>query len=73
MVLHTLKKSLLIVKLHSFQNASIEIKQMSFIYQHNRVIVKKPICKMQNKNNFTNKEFILSLKRNPLTVKGLYL
>ena len=27
------KKSLLIVKLRSFQNLSIEIKQISFVYQ----------------------------------------
>ena len=30
------KKSLLILKLPSFQNASIEIKQISFVYQQNR-------------------------------------
>ena len=33
------KKSLLIVKLGSSQNASIEIKQVSFVYQQNRFTV----------------------------------
>ena len=33
------KKSLLIVKLRSFQNASIEIKQISFVYQQNRLTI----------------------------------
>ena len=33
------KKSLLIMKLGSFQNASIEIKQISFFYQQNRFTV----------------------------------
>ena len=33
------KKSLLIVKLGSFQNASIEIKQISFVYEQNRFTV----------------------------------
>ena len=30
------KKNLLIVKLRSFQNASVEIKQIFFVYQQNR-------------------------------------
>ena len=33
------EKSLLIVKLGSFQNASIEIQQISFVYQQNRFTV----------------------------------
>ena len=40
------KKSLLIVKLRTFQNASIEIKQISFVYQRNRFIVNKLVCKV---------------------------
>ena len=48
------KKSLLIVKLRSFQNASIEIKQIYFAYQQSRFAVKKLICKMQNENIFTD-------------------
>ena len=32
-LIYTLKKSLSIVKLRSFQNASIEIKQISFVSQ----------------------------------------
>ena len=44
----TPKKSLFIVKLRSFQNASIEIEHISFVYQQNRSTVKKLICKMQN-------------------------
>ena len=67
------KKSLLKMKLCSFQNASIEIKQTSFVYQNNRFTVKKVICKMQNENSFTNKRFLLTLKRNHLTIKGLHL
>ena len=35
------KKSLLIVKLRSFQNSCIEIKQISFLYQQIRFTVKK--------------------------------
>ena len=46
---YTLKKSLLIVISRSFQKASIEIKQISIVYQQNRFAVKKKlICKMQN-------------------------
>ena len=44
----------------SFQNASIEIKQISFFsffYQENRFTVKKLICKMQNENSLTDKRF----------------
>ena len=33
------KKSLLIVKLGSFQNVSFEIKQISFFYQKNRLTI----------------------------------
>ena len=68
--MYTVNKSLLIVKLGSFQNASIEIKQISFIYQQNRFTVKKLICKIQNEND---KRFYLTLKRNHLTIKGLNL
>ena len=39
--IYTRKKSLLIVKLRSFQNAFIEIKQISFVYQQVRFTVKK--------------------------------
>ena len=38
------------MKLRSFQNASIEVKQISFIYQQNRFTVKKLIGKMQDEN-----------------------
>ena len=37
----TLKKSQLKVKLRSFQNVSIEIKRISFVYQLNHFTVKK--------------------------------
>ena len=60
------KKSPLIVKLRSFQNVSIEIKEISFVYQQNRFIVEKLICKMQNENSFTDKWFRFTMKRNPL-------
>ena len=62
---YTLEKSLLIVKLRSFQNTSIEIKQISFVYQQNRFAVKKLTYKMQNENSFADKRFLLTLKRNP--------
>ena len=61
------------MKLRSFQNASIEIKQIYFVYHQNRFTVKKPICKMQNENSFTNERFLVTLKRNTLTIKGLRL
>ena len=67
------KKSLLIVKLPSFQDTFIEIKQISFVYQQNRFKVKKLIYKLQNINSFTDKRFILALKRKPLIIKGLRL
>ena len=57
------------MKLRSFQNASIEIKKIYFIYQQNLFTVKKLICKMQNENSFTYKRFLLTLKRNPLTIE----
>ena len=50
----TWKKSLIIVKLCSFHNASIGIKQISYAYQQNRFTVKKLICKMQNENSISN-------------------
>ena len=59
---------LLIVKLRSIQNASIEIKHISFAYQQNRFTDKECICKMQNENSFTDKRFLLTLKRNPLSI-----
>ena len=61
MHLHS-KKSLLIVKLRSVQNASIEFEQISFVHQQNRSTVKKPICKMQNENSFTDRRFLLLRK-----------
>ena len=61
------------MELHSFQNGSIEIKQISFTYQQNRFTVKKLICKMQNGISFTDARFILTLKRNPLTIEELHL
>ena len=61
------------MKLSSFQNASIEIMQISFVYQQNRFTVKKLICKLQNENSFTDKRFLLTLKINPLTIKELHL
>ena len=61
------------MKLGFFQNASIEIKQISFIYQQNRFTVNKLIYTMQNKNSFADKLFILTPKRTPLTIKGLNL
>ena len=73
MFLDNLKKIILIVKLRFFQNASIEIKQICFVYQPNRFIVKKLIYKMQNENSLTNKGFLLNLKRNPLSIGGLHL
>ena len=48
-------------------------KQISFVYQQNRLTVKKLICIMQNKNIFGDKRFRLTLRRNPLTIKGLHL
>ena len=57
------KKSLLIVKLRSFQNASIEIKQISFVYQLNRFTDKKHTCKMQEENSFTENDFFDSEKK----------
>ena len=69
----TLNKSLLIVKLRFFQNASIEIKQIFFTYQKNRFAVKKLICKIRNENSFTDKRFLLTLKINPLNIKELNL
>ena len=71
--LYTLQSSKLIVKLCSFRNASIEIKQISFVYQQVRFTVKKLICKIQNENRFTDKRFLLTLKRNTLAIKGLHL
>ena len=66
------KKSLLLVKLLSFQNVSIEIKKIPFVYQQNRFTVAKLICKMKNENSFADKRFFI-LKRNPLTIKRLNL
>ena len=62
------KKSPSIVKLRSFQNASIEIKQISFVYQQNLFPVTKLICEMKKENIFTNEWLFLSLKRNPLII-----
>ena len=61
------------MKLRSFQDTSIEIKQISLVYQQNRFTLKKLICKMQNENSFTDKRFLLTLERNSLTIKGLHL
>ena len=63
---YTLKKSLSIVKLRSFQNASIEIKHFLFVYQQNLFPVTKLICEMQKENIFSNERFFFTLKRNPL-------
>ena len=63
---YTLKKSLSIVKLRSFQNTSIEIKHIPFVYQQNLLPVTKLICEMQKENIFSNERFFLTLKRNPL-------
>ena len=65
---YTLKKSLSIVKLRSFQNASIEIKQISFVYQQNLFPVTNLICEMQKENIFTNEGLFLTLKINPLII-----
>ena len=51
------------MKLRFFQNASIEIKQISFVYQQNRFNVDKLTCKMQNENSFTDKRFFDSEKK----------
>ena len=67
----TLKKSLSIVKLRSFQNASIEIKQISFVSQQNRFPVIKLICEMQKENSSTNERLFSTLKRNPLIIECL--
>ena len=56
------------MKLRSFQNASIEIKQISFVYRQIRFTVKKLICKMQNENSFTDKRLLFTLEKNPLTI-----
>ena len=61
------------MELRPFQNASIEIKHISFAYRQNRFNVKILTCKMQNENSFTDKRFLLILMRNPLTIKGLHL
>ena len=53
------KKSLSIVKLRSFQNASIEIKHIPFVYQQNLLPVTKLICEMQKENIFSNERFFL--------------
>ena len=66
------KDNLLVVKLRSFQNTSIEIIQISSVDQHNHFTVKKLICKMQNENTFTNKRFLSTLKRNYSTIKRLH-
>ena len=66
------KKSLLIVKLRSFQNAPIEIEQISLSINTIVSLLKKLTCKMQNKNIFTDRRFLLTQKRNPLTIKGLH-
>ena len=63
---YTLKKSLSIVKLRSFQNASIEITHIPFVYQQNLFRVTNLICEMQKENIFSNERFFLTLKRNPL-------
>ena len=65
-IIYTLKKSLSIVKLRSFQNASIEIKHIPFVYQQNLFPVTKLICEMQKENIFSNERFFFTLKRNPL-------
>ena len=56
-VSYTLKKSLSIVELRSFQNASIEIKHIPFVYQQNLFPVTKLICEMQKENIFSNERF----------------
>ena len=66
-VVHS-KKSLSIVKLRSFQNASIEIKQISFVYQQNLFPITNLICEMQKENIFTNEGLFFTLKINPLII-----
>ena len=63
---YTLKKSLSIVKLRSFQNASIEIEHIPFVYQQNLFPVTELICETQKESIFSNERFFLTLKRNPL-------
>ena len=58
--------------LRSFQNAYIEIKHISFIYQQNRFTVRKLTCKMINENSLSDKRFPLTMKWNLLIIKGLY-
>ena len=70
--IYTLKKSLSIVKLRSFQNAFIKIKQISFVSQQNCFPVTKLICEMQKENNSTDERLFLTLKRNPLIIEGLH-
>ena len=60
------KKSLLIVKLGSFQNASFEIEQIFFLYQQNRFSVKRLICKIQNKNSFSDRRFLFDSEKKSL-------
>ena len=57
------------MKLRSFHNASIEIKQISFVYQKNRFTVKKFTCKMQNENIFTAKRCFGSEKNIMVFIK----
>ena len=52
LILRSKKKSLLIVKLRSFQNASIEIKQISFACQQNCFTVKKTHLKKAKRKYF---------------------
>ena len=70
---HRSKKSLLIVKLRSFQNASIEIKQIYFFYQQIRESYshfnkRKSVLMLQNKNGTKSRYniFVLNLKKNSL-------
>ena len=55
------KKSLLIVKLGSFQNASIEIKQISFVYQQNRFTVIVVLMIIDSILAFVNDELVYIL------------
>ena len=61
------------MKLRSFQNASIEINQNSFVSQQNRFPVTKLIYEMQKENSSTDERLFLTLKRNPLIIEGLHL
>ena len=61
------------MKLRSFQNASIEIKHIPFVYQQNLFSVTKLICEMQKENIFSNERFFDSEKKSSNYVRIAFL